>query len=99
MQDLAEFTIKYLQKKGASYAEAKYQEIESNSFIIKNGSLDISSFDIIKGIGVRFILNKKLGFLSTNILEKDALIKQLENSLKMALKTKISEKVEFSEEK
>ncbi|MBI4155257.1 TldD/PmbA family protein [Candidatus Woesearchaeota archaeon] len=99
MQDLADFAIKYLQKKGASYAEAKYQEIESNSFIVKNGSLDISSFDITKGVGIRFILNNKLGFLSTNILKKEALIKQLENSLKMTLKTKISENVEFSEEK
>ena len=91
MEDLADFTVKYLQKKGTSYAEAKYQEIEANSFIVKNSSLDISSFDVIKGIGIRFILNKKLGFLSTNLLDKKHLIKQLEDSLKMSLKTKNSE--------
>ena len=99
MQDLADFAVKYLGKNGASYAEAKYQEIESNSFLVKNGSLDITSFDVIKGVGIRFILNKRLGFLSTNLLDKAKLIKQLKDSIKMCNKTKTYEDVEFSDEK
>ncbi len=98
MQDLADFAIQYLQKKGASYVEAKYQEIESNGFLVKNNSLDISSFDFIRGIGIRFLANKRLGFLSTNVLDKKELIKQVDNSLKICRRTKISENVEFSDE-
>jgi TldD protein len=72
-KDLADFAIKYAQKLGASYAEARVDNKVSNGFMLKNGVPEISGFDAISGIGMRFIVNKGLGFVSTNNLDKEKL--------------------------
>ena len=38
-KDLADFTIKYLEKKGASYSEARLESHDATSFVLKNGNV------------------------------------------------------------
>lgn len=86
-RDLADFAIKYAQKQGASYAEARLDSKISNGFMLKNGIPEISGFDSMSGIGIRFITGKGLGFVSTNTLDKTrlkSLIDQAISSTKRA---------------
>lgn len=99
MQDLADFAIRALREKGASYAEAKFQRVEANSFLVKNNALDLSSFDEAKGIGIRFLYQGRMGFFSTNALEKKKIISGITEAIARAKLTTRSEKSEFSEEK
>ncbi|OGM02903.1 hypothetical protein A3K72_03615 [Candidatus Woesearchaeota archaeon RBG_13_36_6] len=82
-KDLAEFAVKYASKLGASYAEARLEQTKTNGFMLKNGIPEMAGFERISGIGLRIIVNKGLGFASTNKLEKSEL-KQL---VRLAFKT------------
>jgi TldD protein len=100
MKDLAEFSIKYLEEKGASYAEARLETTTSEGFILKDGNLEISGFDQITGLGIRYLLNKNLGFISLNDLNKKKLKDQLDASIRKIKKSsKISKEIRFSENK
>ena len=99
-EDLADFSVKQLEKLGVSYAEARLEEIKGSGYILKNGNMDISGFDKSAGLGVRFIANGTMGFFSINDLKKDkisSLIKRSFNLTKNA--SRIGDKVKFSEEK
>ena len=69
-EDIAAFSLKQAQKYGASYAEARLEKTKASSLVMKNGMIEASSYDSFQGIGIRFIINKKLGFVSTNELTK-----------------------------
>ena len=98
-KEIADFSIKYLQKKGADYAEARLESRYSNSFMLKDGNLDASSFDNSTGLGIRFSINNSLGFMAANQLSKDHIKKQLDKAIKITKKSsKLSEKIEFSPE-
>ena len=75
-RDLAEFVVDYASKLGASYAEARLEHSKTNGFLLKNGVPEMSGFAMVSGLGLRIIVNKGLGFASTNTLEKSKL-KQL----------------------
>ncbi|MFH1592136.1 MAG: TldD/PmbA family protein [Candidatus Woesearchaeota archaeon] len=99
-EDLVRFSIDYLRKKGASYAESRLQEIKNNSFIVKNGVLQVSSFNNEKGASIRYILKNTLGFISANELNKQKIKKAIDNSLKLTkAASKINEKTTFTQEK
>jgi TldD protein len=87
-KDLADFSIKYAQKLGASYAEARLDNINSNMVVLKNGIPEIAGFENIAGIGIRFIVNKSLGFISTNSLDKAKLMSMLKASIEKTKKAK-----------
>ena len=80
-KEIADFSIKYLQKKGADYAEARLESRYSNSFMLKDGNLDASSFDNSTGLGIRFSINNSLGFMAANQLSKDHIKKQLDKAI------------------
>ena len=69
--EIADFAIKYASSLGASYAEARLEHVEADAFVSKNGVLEASGFDTSQGMGVRFIIKNTLGFVSTNLLEKE----------------------------
>jgi len=99
-EDLAEFAVKFATKSGASYAEARAEQTQSNVFVLKNGTLDISGFEDSFGIGIRMINKGTLGFVSTNLTSKDAIKKIIEESLSItSAAQKISENTKLSEEK
>ena len=98
-KELADFAIECLQKLGASYVEARLDEYSGNSFVMKNGIPQISSFENLSGLGIRFILNKTLGFLSTNELEKEKIKSIIEKSIKTTKSaSKLNENISFSSE-
>ena len=99
-KDLADYAVNYLGEKGASYAEARLESHEGNGFMLKNGNPEVSGFDKTQGLGVRFLVNKTLGFISINQLSKQVVKEQIDKSYDFTSKAaKIGEKINFSEEK
>ena len=88
MEDVAKFCIDYLEKKDCEYVEVRVEEKDINGFVFKNGVVELSGFDSIKGIGVRFLLNKTLGFVSLNDFGRDKIKENLNRALKVTSKAK-----------
>ena len=70
MEDQLCYSVIQALKDGASYAEARFQADEGETILLKNGELEVSSFDVRRGISVRVIVNGAMGFAATNILTK-----------------------------
>lgn len=99
-EDLALFSITQAQKLGASYVEARLEDTKANSLVMKNGAVEASSFDHITGIGIRFLINQKQGFVSTNELNKKKLSEIIEKAIRRAkATTSLGENISFSNEK
>lgn len=99
-KDLADFSVEYLQKKGAEYAEARLESNETSRFVLNDGNPESSSFDDYSGIGVRFSVNKNIGFVSINNLEKDKIRGLLDKSFRLTERSsKIADKIDFAESK
>src|SRR3989344_2020543 len=71
MEDIVEFAIKELEKNKVTYAEVRYVHSIGSGVIIKNQIPQVGSFEETEGIGIRYILNNALGFLSINELNKE----------------------------
>jgi len=100
MLSLVEFAVKYLDKLGASYSEARGQLTSGSGFVLKNGIPAISSFEKINGIGLRFVVNNALGFASTNNLNRENIKSIAKKAVKTTKKaSQISDHVKFSDEK
>ncbi|MBW2995660.1 TldD/PmbA family protein [Candidatus Woesearchaeota archaeon] len=91
MEDLAEFALK--QCKEAEYAEVRIENQKEETFVAKNGIPELGSFAETKGIGIRVLINGCLGFVSTNILNKENVKSIVSKAIKMA---KVSKKVNKS---
>ena len=99
-EDLADFSLKHLEKLGASYVEARLEDVKGSGYIIKNGNVELSGFDRSLGLGLRFIVDGTLGFISINEFRKDKITKLINKSFNLTRNSsKIGEKVELSEEK
>jgi len=76
MLNLAETAVNSALKRGADEAEAfTYQGLTTN-IIIERGQIAKSSRIIDRGLGVRAIINKAVGFSYTNILESKTAIEE-----------------------
>ncbi len=82
-QDLADFAVKYALRLGASYAEARLENIQANGFVLKNGILEVSGFERNTGIGIRLIKDGILSFASTDDLKKKEIAALIKNSLQI----------------
>ncbi len=99
-EDIAQFSLKQAQKLGASYAEARFEKTKASSLVMKNGTIEASSYDSFQGIGIRFLVDKKLGFVSTNELTKKRITEILEKAIKVTKATKkLGEETYLSKEK
>ena len=98
--DVAKFCIDFLEKKDCEYVEVRVEEKDINGFILKNGVPELSGFDSVKGMGVRFLLNKTLGFVSLNDFNRDKVKENLNRALRITKNAKkLSEGTELSDEK
>jgi TldD protein len=98
-EDLAEFAVQHAKAHGATYAEARLEQVDADAFVTKNGVLEVSGFDSSQGLGVRFIINNTLGFVSTNLIEKEKIKRLVEKALNLTSRgSKITEGVALSEE-
>jgi TldD protein len=99
-QEIADFSIDYLEKKGVDYAEARAESGEFSSFTLRDGIPEVSSFGDSSGIGVRFSVKNNIGFVAINDFDKDKIRELLDKSLNLTIKShKIAEKIKFSESK
>jgi TldD protein len=98
-KSIADFALNYLDKLGVSYAEVRLEHASVNGFILKNGIPQVSGFDRITGLGMRFVLNKTLGFVSSNNLNKEKIKHLIERAVKITKKaSRINEEINLSEE-
>lgn len=97
--DLAECAVQFLRDLGASYAEARLENSNVRGFMLKNGVPQISAFDTVLGMGVRFLHKGAMGFVSTNRLDKTTVKQVLERSFRNTQHAgRIKEDIVFSEE-
>ncbi|NHJ41104.1 MAG: TldD/PmbA family protein [Asgard group archaeon] len=71
-------------KKGASYADVRYQMYSNEEIEIENKALQRYSSINFGGIGIRAVVNGAVGFASTSDLTKAKIEKTLEDALKLA---------------
>jgi PmbA protein len=76
MQRLAEKAVNIAQRKGSEEAEAFVYQDLTTTVTIKQGQIARSSRIIDRGLGIRAICNKAIGFSYTNILENEAAIEE-----------------------
>lgn len=99
-EDLADFSLKHLQKQGAKYVEIRLESSKSNDFVLKNGNLEVASTHEINGMGIRFTVNNSLGFLNLNVFNKEKIIPILDKGIRLTKSSsRLGEKINFSEEK
>ncbi len=100
-QDLCDKAIDLALQKGATYAEARFESLQNNQFILKNGVPEVGEFDRTTGVGVRILVDGAMGFGSFNTLDQNAMEEALTQAVKL---TKVSARLRkrpivFSEEK
>ncbi len=96
--DLADFAVDYARKKGASYAEARYERQDQENFILKNGVLDALYVGQDRGIGVRVLADGALGFAATNALTKSDVRAIVDDAVKVAKASRRKTKITFAQE-
>jgi len=84
----ADFAIDYAMKLGAEYAEARLESTFSSGFVLKNGSFDVSGFEIRRGVGIKILVNGSIGFASTSTLKKNHIKNLLKDIIRIVLASK-----------
>ena len=71
MQELIDRALDAAERSGASYADIRLVERESESLTVKNGALESAEAQRTAGLGVRLLLEGAWGFASSGLLEPD----------------------------
>jgi TldD protein len=95
---MIDFAVDYAQRKGATYAEARYEEQKQEQFFLKNGGLDALFVGETRGVGIRVLYNGSLGFASTNEMSKAAVRDAVQAALKAARGARRKYPIVFTEE-
>ena len=98
--ELADYAVKVAEEHGASYCEARFERTAANTFLLKNGTPELSGFEQRSGIGIRLLIGGSLGFVSTNQFSREKIrrmISRIAHSLSM--RSALHEKVALSNEK
>ncbi|MEE9510172.1 MAG: TldD/PmbA family protein [Candidatus Bathyarchaeia archaeon] len=82
MIDLLESLIGEALKLGASYADVRFQEVESSVITVENSRLKNYGKSALSGLGVRVLVDNALGITSSTILESKHLLEQVRNAVK-----------------
>ena len=96
--DMVDFAVEYAQRKGATYAEARYEQQASETFVLKNGVIDSLIYGDDAGIGVRVLAGGSLGFGATNAKSKAGVRATVEDAVRIAKSTKRKEPIVFAPE-
>jgi len=81
LRDLLESIIQRGLKAGASFCEARFFEERSNSISIENGVARALGSGILRGVGIRVIVEGRWGFASTNVPTKRSLERVLADAI------------------
>jgi len=97
--DIADYAIAYLLRLGASYVEVRLEHTKGSSYLLKNGILQGGGIEDKQGLGIRFLANGSIGFLSTNLLDKESIKDIINKSYKLSRASKhLKENVTLSAE-
>ena len=96
--DLADFAVGYGRKRGATYVEARYEQHAGETFVLRNGILDVLEDTEDEGIGVRVLAGGSLGFAATNRLTKTEVQTIVDEAVRIAKATKRKEPIVFAPE-
>ena len=96
--DLVDFAVDYARRKGAAYAEARFERQEPEQFILKNGTLDALYLGTDRGIGVRVLAKGGLGFAATNRLTRSDVRAIVDDAVRMAKGSRRKTPITFAKE-
>jgi len=100
MKEIAEFSLNKAQELGCKYVEVRAEKRTSTGLTLKNGNPEITGFDTTNGIGIRYMINNNLGFVSTNNFDREKILSLIKKSIRLTENTsRISRNIYFSEEK
>lgn len=100
MMELMDSLIDKALKLGASYAEVRFQEVDSSIITVENEDLRTYGRSSLSGVGVRVVVDQALGLTSSTILRPTHLVEQVEKAVKAAKAVrKMVEPVCFAEAK
>jgi len=98
-EDIVNFCVDYASKK-VDFVEARLEINRSEGFVLKNGVPEVSAFSNSRGIGLRIIDNKTLGFVAINEFNKDRIKKLIDKGISLTKSvSKIKQEINFSDEK
>ncbi|MEM2026325.1 MAG: TldD/PmbA family protein [Candidatus Bathyarchaeia archaeon] len=72
LRDLLELIVETGLNRGANFCEVRYFEERSSSISVENGVAKALSSGIVRGIGVRVIVDGRWGFASTNVVTRES---------------------------
>jgi len=84
IKDILERAVELAVKKGASFAEVRYENVYSTSITIRNGAVEASASSVVKGLGVRTLVNGSWGYATIEEIDWPLIEKAVENAYKMA---------------
>lgn len=90
LRELLEFIVERGLSEGASFCEARYFEERINSIGVENSVARSLSSGILRGIGVRVIVDGRWGFASTNMLARESAERALRDAIGSAKSIVIS---------
>ncbi|MFH0815632.1 MAG: TldD/PmbA family protein [Methanobacteriota archaeon] len=82
--DLAERVVKKLGALGASYAEARIEDVSYEYYVMRKGNLDAANESRATGIGMRALVGGALAFASLDRLTPEAADAQAERCVRLA---------------
>src|SRR5689334_8277405 len=84
MKDLLQDALRQAQKLGASYADIRVTEQESEEIAVKSGVVDALSSSRDGGFGVRVIVNGAWGFASASMLTPEIITRTVRDAVNLA---------------
>lgn len=96
--EVVDLAVDLAQQKGATYAEARFENQKQEVFLLKNGMLDAIYVGDSSGIGVKVLCEGSLGFAATNDLSKGSVRDVVEEAIKVARAGARKDPIVFTEE-
>ncbi len=84
LEELLSYALKTATRLGASYAEARFENHVGETFVLRNGVVDVSARTVSRGVGVRVLYNRALGFSSTGDLTRRGVSEAVKRAVELA---------------
>ncbi|MEM0380297.1 MAG: TldD/PmbA family protein [Desulfurococcaceae archaeon] len=82
--DILEKAINYGRERGAEFIDIRYQEVLYELIVIDNGVVRSYDTSIVKGLGVRVLVDKTIGYSATNRLDFESVKDSIDKAIKIA---------------
>jgi len=88
MEDVLVKLVDEARRLGASYSEARFQEVGTSAITVENGLLKTYESDSLRGVGVRVLLGGSWGYCSSSELGLSRLKKIVRQAIRIARSSK-----------